>query len=264
MCVDDRHVVDRIGVSHGPAVEPGDGAVGQPDIARTIGPIAVAPAATARSSAIQSDRSGSRCIDTVGPHEVMELLEIEGEDGAQFVRRGLGHQHRLSLEGGGQLDDESVPGVVRAPQAVESVAPARRASCRRRRCDRAPAHGSDDDTARLDRHMASEFIRSSAGHRHPTLERRHQDRPNAAGGSSPRRRRIGECRRRLRRVRDHVVVRNRHVLASTVVPTLTHLRRGVVFAAAVRTRDRHDSTLPNHPGNRTHVRSPPALRSALT
>jgi hypothetical protein len=197
---------------------------------------------------------------------MVELLEVERELRAEFVRGGLGHQHRFALERRREFDDETDAGVVSAAQPVE-----RMARCGERRLVDHESIGAGprrrDGTAGVDHEVASECVGAGAGHRHPPFERRHLDRPDGAAWVDCRARRcgsdVGGGRRRLRLGRDHVVVADRHVLASTVVPTLPHLRGGVVFAAAVRTRDRHAATLPTHPGDRTHVRSPwPRLPAA--
>ena len=256
--VEDGHVVDRIGVTNGSAIEPGDGAVGQPDVASTIG-----RHRACRNCHVEGDpRRTVRIplIDTVGPDEVVEFLELEGKRRAQLVRRCLGHQHRLAFERCGKLDDKSLPGVMGSTQEGE----------RMRRIGQGA--GIDDDSlrfgpslrdgpARLDDRMSAEFVgpRTRCGdttrhvvsccrYRPGRLSRR---RPHALGN----RWRFHRCVD-VRPVveRERIGARGRYLQASAVVPAPTNLGRRRVLAVAVRTLDRHRRD-PTELVGRPHTRS---------
>ena len=117
--VHDGHVVDRIGVANRSPVDPHRRSVVEPDVASTV-----RRRRARRNGHVEGEPRrtvGIAVIDAVGPHEMVELLEIEGEGGAELVRSCLGHQHRLAFEGGRQLDDESFPGVMGGTQECERM-----------------------------------------------------------------------------------------------------------------------------------------------
>ena len=100
---------------------------------------------------------------------MMQFFEIEQERGAEFVRRRLGHQHRLALERRAELDDQPRPCVVGGAQPIECVA--RRSE--HRIVDHEPFCGGprrSDDAAGFDHEVTPEPIGAGTGDGDPSLE----------------------------------------------------------------------------------------------